>query len=388
MSPSTEIVAHDSNSDPLARRAKNVLRLLTPHRQYNNAMAAFDRFDELAVTETLQNQTGASANAPFSFKGGEDHDDEDDANTSCLMIIGLSGTGKTGILRSIRDKPALAKVLGGQDGDIWPVVTITVPDNPTPKELVRALCASVNAPAPKDWTMGQVSRSLIFLFEGLQTRYIEMDEAQVFVENLTPKQVSQNARFLKFLLVSIGVPIVLAGEPPLEKLLEYGALRRRTQNVIRMGPYVWGLQSEVTEFIAIASTLATELGFAEAEGVRDPKNAMRFYYDTRGVIGLMAKRLIEAAYLAKEEGSEALEIRHLSGAWLNWERQSAIVAEDPFMVTNESADLKGQNPYCAEAAEFKELWRLRFHPPATPMESGRQTNRHSNRSNKERSFGR
>jgi hypothetical protein len=358
--------------DAFESKARRLLGALLPHRQYEDALARFDEFQLSASHGSRRADAAVADDGQFAFD--RDDDVEGDAHVQALMIVGPSGTGKSSVLTAIGQRPEFRDEFGGPDGDVRPIVRFDVPDLPTPKEVVREICGKLHSPAPKAWTRGQVSRHLHKLFRDIGLRYLQMDEAHVFVQNLTARQIVVNARFLKFMLVSCRVPILLAGEEPLEELLRHKALERRMQAPIRLGPYLWGSMDEVQEWMALAGSLAGYLGFEESSVCGDVDLAMRLYLDTGGIIGLLAKRITEAGRLARNASAADLEKAHFSMAWRRWTRQRDAIARDPFAIIEvRPTELHG-DPYTVTSDQLKALWVGRFHDMA-PDDASAKTRR-------------
>lgn len=359
--------------DGFERRAARLLDLRLPHRQFVDALAQLREFEETAAPSYEEADEACDDEDGFRFDG--DDDGAGDAHVQAVLIVGLPGTGKSGMLDDMEARPEYRSDFGRDDGDLRPLLRLDVPDLPTPKEVVREICEQLRSPAPGKWTRGQVARHLRKLFRDVGLRFLLMDEAHVLVEDLTARQVVVNARFLKFLLVSCRAPIILAGEPPLEDLLRHKALERRMQAPIRLGPYVWGTFQEVEEWMGLAGGLADHLGFANATVCTDADLAMRLYLDTGGIIGLLAKRLVEGGRLAHADGRADISRRDLSRAWRRWRATSGSVALDPFDIGEASAAAIREDPYAADADLLKELWKARFHPAVQNPANSRPTRR-------------
>lgn len=366
-------------------RARRLLSVLLPHRQYEDAMARFGEF-QLSASPRYDDPEDVT---PDDGQFGFDRDDDDgDAHVQALMIVGPSGTGKSSVLTAIGRRPEFHDEFSGLDGDVRPIVRLDVPDLPTPKEVVREICAKLHSPAPGSWTRGQVSRHLRDLFREVGLRYLQMDEAHVFVQNLTGRQIVVNARFLKFMLVNCRVPIILAGEEPLEELLRHKALERRMQAPIRLGAYLWGSMPEVEEWMALAGSLVEQLGFEESAVCGDVDLAMRLYLDTGGIIGLLAKRITEAGRFALAAGARDVELGHFSLAWRRWAAQRDSIARDPFAIVEARPTIMEGDPYSASADQLKALWTLRFYS-IEPADASAKTRRGKReKAARDTSFGR
>jgi len=370
------------------KRAAGLLRLRLQHRQFDDALAALREFEGTATPSYRNADVEAEDEQGFRFDDDDDDDTGGDAHVQAVMIIGPPGTGKSGLLDDMESRPEYKSDLGGDD-DLRPLIRIDVPDFPSPKEVVREICAKLHSPAPGKWTRGQVARHLRELFREVGLRFLLMDEAHVLVEHLTARQVVINARFLKFLLVSCRAPIILAGEPPLEELLRHKALERRMQAPIRLGPYVWGTFPEVEEWMGLTGGLAEHLGFADSALCTDLDLAMRLYLDAGGIVGLLAKRLIEAGRLAHTDGRNDISKSDFEQAWRRWRGGGSRVAADPLKIAEASAAAAWENPYAAKAELFQELWTAPFHPNAQSEATGRPTRRGSHGpKNANKGFGR
>jgi hypothetical protein len=375
------------DGDEFENRARRLLGALLPHRQYQEALARFDEFASSAVPARRCLDDLPADDGRFAFDRDDD-DDDGDAHVQALMIVGPSGTGKSSLLTAIGRRPEFRDDFEGLDGDVRPIVRLDVPDLPTPKEVVREICAKLHSPAPKGWTRGQVSRRLRELFRDVGLRYLQMDEAHVFVQNLTARQIVVNARFLKFMLISCRVPIILAGEEPLEELLRHKALERRMQAPIRLGPYLWGSMDEVQEWMALAGSLAEGLGFANSSLCGDVDLAMRLYLDTGGIIGLLAKRIVEAGRFVRSASAADLGNAHFSMAWRRWARSRDAVAKDPFAIVEAAPSSLDEDPYSVGPERLKALWTERFHSMTAEDASVRTRRGRRDRNTSAAGFGR
>jgi len=295
-----------------------------------------------------------------------------DARGSCVLIVGESGTGKSNLISSFAQLPELRSIIGKGLQDFRPLVPLEMPDNPTPKAVITALHVALGGKPLSNWTRNEAFRELRNLLAGQRTRVVLFDEAHVVAEGKgrTEADVMRMARFFKFLLVTCKVMVVLAGEGPLEKLLDYGALRRRMVAPVRLRPYGWGEAEETNEFRTLVRKVEETIQLPEPSNLWDWDMAARLYYESRGVVGLMAKQVKEALRIAIRNGDTRLDFSHFADAWEDWEKKTVKVSSKPFEIRKSVRGYDAANPYACDQQGLEALWARRFDPKAPPATNG------------------
>ncbi len=151
-------------------------------------------------------------------------------NPACCYITGPSGVGKT-MLAKTAEQIILNKIELNSDSnvnaEIIPVVRVTLQDGALPDDVRRDILDALNVDA-----LSHSRRNLRILLEKqlkvCGVKLIIFDEFQHLVRKFD-KDVNRNAcNFIKNLIDTTGIPVVLLGTPTGKKLFElYDELRTR-----------------------------------------------------------------------------------------------------------------------------------------------------------------
>lgn len=142
-----------------------------------------------------------------------------------LVVIGESGCGKTSLARSFHDRYPRQYL---QEQTITPVVYIEVPSIGTIGALARQILAALGDPFPEKGRVIDQTARIELLVQSGKTEMLILDEAQHVYDRGQHKSQYATSDWLKTLLNSIQIPVILFGIPRLENLLHVNVqLRRR-----------------------------------------------------------------------------------------------------------------------------------------------------------------
>jgi hypothetical protein len=230
-----------------------------------------------------------------------------------LAIIGESGTGKTSVLTTFRDRHKPAR---GADGMEVPILFITVPAGPTVKSLAGAMIHGLGASDSERGTENDKSRRLQVLMKKTGTRMIMLDEFQHFYDRGKRQIMRHAADWLKVQIDATRTTLVVAGLPSSQLVLEENEqLERRFLAPIRLPRFSWNIIEQREEFLAVLeefhNTIATEF---ETPKLYSEDMAYQFWCATGGLIAYLSKLLRHALRKAAAENRKIIRIQDFAVA--------------------------------------------------------------------------
>ena len=257
-------------------------------------------------------------------------------------IVGESGTGKTSVLASFRDKH---KPMRHSNGMEVPILYATVPSMPTVKSLATVMLEALGAPDSNQGTENERSRRLRVLMTETGTRMVMIDEFQHFIDRGRQKIIHDVADWLKVLIDETRSTLVVAGLPSCKVVIDANEqLARRFLAAIRLPRFSWNDLRQREEFIDILGAFHEEI--AKEYAIPDLYSeavAFRFFLATGGLIGYLSKLLRQALRNAAADGKKSivlgdLHAAHMQSIWTNEVSELPKPFESDFVLV-ESNDL-------------------------------------------------
>jgi type II secretory pathway predicted ATPase ExeA len=273
-----------------------------------------------------------------------------------LLLVGESGAGKTTILEDYLSEHPTSETV---DGDIRPVVVVETPQRPTRRQFVAAIMSSLGYRAKDDWNIKQIIDRISTYCEELHVGVLLIDEAQEIFENKSEETQREISEFIKSLLNTCRMQIVLAGLPSLLKLGEFKQLRRRLEPPIKLVPYNWSTIEGRVEFLAILSFFEDKAELPKPSNLADHDSAKRIYCATGGHVGLVSKYLSQALDIALQEGLQRIDLAVLARAFDAFEdvdEEIPLLDFDAPPTSVGSGARNPRNPFSATHKELKDLW--------------------------------
>jgi hypothetical protein len=234
-----------------------------------------------------------------------------------LYITGPSGIGKSTLLKKLREShPRVpntrsVKLPNGTEAicDYVPLVCIEMPSQPTVIRLARAILKELGDPLWHTGDRDALTHRVGIYVPACGVRGIVIDEAQRAVDRNGVVVGEDLAEWIKEQHNKLNISFFLLGMGRVRFLFDHDdQIDRRWDEELPMPPYDWGSQEEDEplsrlHFIAllVAFKSASPIPFSADLDVENDDVALRFYYASRGVVGLLKKLLLRATRFAEQD---------------------------------------------------------------------------------------
>lgn len=237
-----------------------------------------------------------------------------DSKARCATLSGPTGAGKTRLIDTYVEECNAGAAAEGID--IPPVRKFLVPAKCSPTNLNALMLNALGAPVVN---RERVTDATLRVCNGIAEdgwELIILDEAQHLIRHGTPKDVYQVADHVKTLLDAAKCPILLVGLDNLHAIFDGNPqLKRRTKSRITIPAFDWKKAEQRNEFRAILREFDEVLPFKRRSGLDDPELAARLNYASGGVIGQVARILIDASEIGLAQGAQSLTRKALAEAY-------------------------------------------------------------------------
>ncbi|WP_440216645.1 TniB family NTP-binding protein [Chromobacterium piscinae] len=204
-----------------------------------------------------------------------------------LLLVGPSGIGKTTVLEAFcTEFPAVqtAEYLH------CPILYVRVPATPTIRNLAEEMLIALGAGIQMRGSSTEKTSQLKILLRNCRTEFLILDEFHHFLKQ-GKRSVEDVTEWLKTLIDAIQIPVVLAGLPQAEEILQANEqLRRRFAAHISLTPF--SLDSDEDKELFRSVLHAVDLHINQDHslwGLADWDRVRRMYYASNGLIGYVSK---------------------------------------------------------------------------------------------------
>ena len=175
-----------------------------------------------------------------------------------------------------------------------PVLRVSTPESPTVKSLAEAILFAMRDPAASKGTSVVKTNRIIHLFKECKVEILLIDEFQHFFDGRHAAESKRVSDWLKNLITSVNIPVVLAGLPrAISVVNDNPQLRRRFGAPHYMQPFGFTTGLEQLEFRGVLKGIHSSLP-CSCVNLHDANLARCIYYATHGLFDYIVKIVDDA----------------------------------------------------------------------------------------------
>ncbi len=274
----------------------------------------------------------------------------------CLLIEGRTGVGKTTLCEYYVEQHPIVET---GDSLVVPVLYLKIEVPATIMNLVSALLAALGDPAADKGSIGSKTRRLRHFLKELKVELIILDEFQHFIDRDSLKVLKTLSDWLKLLVDTTQVPMMLLGMPYCHFILDARGneqLKRRFSLRRMIDPFGWGgTKEEQQDFRTFLRRVDNELPFNKRSNLSDRNIAFLIFYATNGIISYVMELVRIASLAAIRLSLENISIDLLADAY---DESLALAYPDRINPFNHEGPLKLQ-PFKDEFPDLRSLGDLK-----------------------------
>ncbi|TCR68176.1 TniB family NTP-binding protein [Bosea sp. BK604] len=251
-----------------------------------------------------------------------------------FFVSGPSGIGKSTLRKHLiskypirRNARTIELPIGGKAVcDEIPVIAVSLKGQPTVIAMIRQMLSKIGDPLfKKKEGKEDLEERLFHLLKVCGVRMVIVDEAQLIVDRDGIVRRFEIAEALKDLSERAQVSVCLLGMGRTRVIFEHDSqIARRWDEEIQLQPYDWGAIDEEDanvesrlNFLALLTVYRANMPvpLADEIDVEDRRTAMKFFYVSRGIIGLLKKLILEATEIACRANRSRIDNATLSEAF-------------------------------------------------------------------------
>jgi energy-coupling factor transporter ATP-binding protein EcfA2 len=267
------------------KHIRNFNEMIIPHQQFQKA---------------LKELNSRLAHHKNGLKGG-------------ITLTGDSGSGKTTVLEHFE---SLHPVQHLPSGKLRPVMRITVPANPTMKNLASQLLFALDASEGKaQESEAMKTHRLVTVLKNCGVKMVIFEEFQHLIER-GDKKIVHTADWLKNLIGEAGIIAIVSGLKTSTQVFSHNdQLKRRFNHHIHFGKFDWNMAAQRREFIAILRSFEEALAPIDIPEISTGPLAFCIHVATDGMICHVKQLLAEALMKAYEERRTEISITDIAETW-------------------------------------------------------------------------
>jgi hypothetical protein len=250
-----------------------------------------------------------------------------------LLIYAQSGTGKTTALTEYAAEFPRKRVEGCMK---IPVLYVKTPSRPTVRSLSIAILRSLEDVVPKAGNTETMTSRIVGYFDKCGVELLVIDEFQHFQYSRRSGSHSEVTDWLKLLLETTRVSVILAGLPRSQAVINQNEqLSRRFSGATYMRPFSISRPEDFQIFRGVLKQMHAELPAGSIE-LHNAEVARRFFYASEGIIDYVIKlldRAVSSCRCGKSVGLEDLEKAFEQVIWPNAPKRLNPFSTNPLLRT-------------------------------------------------------
>lgn len=244
-----------------------------------------------------------------------------------MLLVAQTGSGKTTVLEYYASKfPPVRSPVGMK----IPVVRVKTPSAPSVKMLAETILVAIGDPAAASGNTTVKTNRIIHLFKSCGVELLMIDEFQHFIDGNRMTECQKVTDWVKTLIDSLGIPVILSGLPRSILVLNSNPqMRRRFGAPLYMAPFSFHDKESQIEFRGVLNELQSSLPI-ECPDLSEANMARRFYFATHGLMDYIVKILDDAVSRCGAEGKVRIELADFARSFRRTIWMSAPEELNPF----------------------------------------------------------
>lgn len=174
-----------------------------------------------------------------------------------MLLVAQTGSGKTTVLEYYASKFPPVKTPTGMK---IPVVRVTTPATPSVKMLAETILLAMGDPASGSGNTTLKTNRIVHLFKSCGVELLMIDEFQHFIDGKRTAECRKVTDWVKTLIDSLGIPVILTGLPRSILVLNSNPqMRRRFGAPFYMSPFSFYSKENKLEFRGVLNALQKSL---------------------------------------------------------------------------------------------------------------------------------
>jgi len=246
-----------------------------------------------------------------------------------LAITGITGAGKSTLMKHFKkDYPENEN----NEGRTVPILYTQVPAKATIVGVQTAMLKALGDPHPEVGTQNKQGIRLIHLIKECNVRQVALDEFQHLIEKRTTDVIGDVADWLKVLMISTNLPIVLIGQPSgLILFEEEPQIGDRITLHHEMSYASIQGKENIKEYRKILKSFEFRLELPVGS-LQEPEVRTKIFVATQGSMRRLNK-LISYVNMKREQSTELTMDEQLAQAFDTVLKITEEVPENPFRIT-------------------------------------------------------
>lgn len=281
-------------------------------KRQQSTLIRYPRFNDLHADIRLCQKATAQAGEP-----------------ACMALEGLSGTGKSTLVRAYA---ATFPRYEAEGGTRIPVFYLETPSPVTVKGMAVHMLTELGDPGAHKGTLQMMNGRLIHYLKSCDVQLVILDDFHHLIDTETNRVLARVSDWLKVLIKETGIPYLVVGiDNSVETIL------RANQQLSRLFAIRESLRPFALESEGDAGTFSLFLQYAqEAVGLsfchEIPHHELlaRMHYATNGVVGNIMNLLRFATLLAEEMALDEMTLPILDEAFNKRLRRHVLKEQNPF----------------------------------------------------------
>lgn len=237
----------------------------------------------------------------------------ENAASNGLLITGVSGVGKSTIIKHYESK---SPRLQGAGGTHIPVLKVDTPSSPSVKSLAQAILVAMGDPMAHRGSSAEKTEKIFNYFRHCKVEVFLLDEFHHFFYAHSVGKFREITDWLKILMDRVGCALVLTGLPEAVSVVRSNSqLWRRFSAQIDIRPFHVEDEADLLEFRGLLQSFEMALPMPVEIPLYEANMARRFHVASGGRLDYVRKVLEGGVTVAARAGLPSMDLSALAGGF-------------------------------------------------------------------------